>query len=102
MKVHVGEVADFPQGRGRRVTAGNKDIAIWHVEGVLYALTASCPHQHHSVMHEGILNGRSITCPMHGWTFSLADGKASPGDGRLRMYPVGIEDGQVFVEVPEE
>jgi nitrite reductase (NADH) small subunit len=53
-------------------------------------------------MHEGILNGRSITCPMHGWTFSLADGKASPGDGRLRMYPVGIEDGQVFVEVPEE
>jgi nitrite reductase (NADH) small subunit len=102
MKVHVGELTDFPQGRGRRVTAGNKDIAIWHVDETLYALTICCPHQHHPVMHEGILKGKTITCPMHGWTFSLTDGKASSGEGRLRIYPIGIEDGQVCVEIPEE
>ena len=42
--------------------------------------------------------GEILACPWHGWEFDLLTGQAlaDPRD-RLRLYPVTVEDGTVFV-----
>jgi nitrite reductase (NADH) small subunit len=85
-------------------------IAIFRVGGKLFACSNICPHQHSPILHEGIVRRTTptdeptITCPLHGWTFSLITGCRSsdtPGISTLRVYKVFEEDGFVYVEHPE-
>jgi nitrite reductase (NADH) small subunit len=98
----AGRVDDLPERRGTRLRVGNEDIALWKVEGEVYAIGNFCPHQHFPVLFQGERNGREVTCPMHGHTFSLETGKAVDGyGGRARTYPVRVIDGKVMVECPD-
>lgn len=46
----------------------------------------------------------TISCPLHGWEFDLADGTPSfPAKRGLKTYPVRVEDGLVKIDLaPEE
>lgn len=96
----VGRLGDFPEGRGRKVTVADEEIAVWNVGGTVYAVSNVCSHQHISALHEGTLGGLTLTCPMHGWSYSLETGKAVSGQGAIRRFDVRIEKGEVFVQVP--
>ncbi len=98
--VKVAEVAEFVKRRSKRVTIENVDIALFAVDGEYIAVQNVCPHQHFSSLHDGILNGRELTCPMHGWTFDLASGKATIGGGCLKRYEVKVVGTDILVEVP--
>ena len=100
--IKVARTSDFTIRKSMRVTIGSVDVALFLAEGMYYAVENSCPHQHFSRLHEGILNAGELTCPMHGWTFDLASGKATIGGGRLRRYAVKVVDGDVLVEVPSD
>jgi hypothetical protein len=42
-----------------------------------------------------------VACPQHKKTFSLKSGECLSGDPlRIRTFPVKVEDGAVFVELP--
>ena len=44
--------------------------------------------------------GEILSCPWHGWEFELLTGKALFANRpRLRLFPVKIESGQVFVSL---
>ena len=90
------------EGRGVRVRIGEHDIALWRLQGRLYALANTCPHQHISALHSGTLEDRCVTCPMHGWTFSLETGNAVTGNGRVRVYPVRENGGWVEIYLPSD
>lgn len=109
--------------------SGNTSIAIFRAGGKLFACSNICPHQHAPILHEGVLSRATqteeptVTCPLHGWTFSLktgllvtsptTDSRASnqptPQISRtsisrtsaLRVYQVFEEDGYVYVEKPK-
>jgi nitrite reductase (NADH) small subunit len=98
--VKVAELAEFAVRRSKRVTIENTDIALFVSEGEYFAVQNDCPHQHFSSLHDGILNGREITCPMHGWTFDLSSGKATIGGGKLKRYEVKVVGNDILVEVP--
>ena len=100
--VKVAEKTDFVARKSKRVTVGNVDIALFAVEGEFHAVQNDCPHQHFSALHDGILQGKEITCPMHGWTFDLASGKATIGGGRLKRYTVKVVDNDILVDVPND
>lgn len=100
--VKVGRVTDFPMNRGKRVKVLDDDVAIWNVDGKFHAIANVCVHQHVSVLHEAILDGKTITCPMHGWCYSLETGKAVTGNGLVRVYDVWLFGSEVFVKVPPE
>ncbi len=40
-----------------------------------------------------------LACPWHGWEFDLMTGKALADKRRLRMYPVTVENGAIYIEV---
>jgi len=96
----VAEVSDFVGKKSKRVTIDDVDIALFAVDGQFHAVQNDCPHQHYSALHDGILHGHEITCPMHGWTFDLTSGKATIGGGRLKCYAVKVVGNEIQIEAP--
>ena len=80
-----------------RVMLEDEELALWRVQGRVYAIRNRCPHQQHAVLHQAIREGLQITCPMHGWTFDLATGRAVNGDGAVRTYAVRIDGDDILV-----
>jgi nitrite reductase (NADH) small subunit len=100
--VKAGRAISFPEGKCKRVKVGDEDVALWHVKGKFYAIDNVCAHQHFAMLHQGILEDLTVTCPMHGWTFSLETGKATVGSGRVKTYAVKVVGDDVWVELREE
>lgn len=98
--VKVVRRSDLRNRRAILVRIEGEEIALWSVDGTIYAINNVCPHQHFSMLHQGSLDGIHLTCPMHGWTFSLADGRPVTGNGRAKTYQVKVEGDDVFVEKP--
>ena len=98
MFTKVASVSEVPVGRSKKINLGDTEIALWNSQGRFYAINNICPHQHFSSLHEGMLEGECVTCPMHGWTFSLLTGEATVGDGRAVVYNVKVQGDDVYVE----
>ena len=98
--VKVAELTDFSGGRPKRVVIEETDVALFFIQGKFYAVQNECPHQHYSALHEGILNGLELTCPMHGWAFDVSTGQATVGGGRLKRYAVKVDGNDVLIEAP--
>ena len=99
--VRVARLSDLAERRGRKVRIGDEDVALWRVDGEVFAIGNVCAHQHFSALHDGILAGLTVTCPMHGWTYSLETGKATSGSGSVKRYKVVVEGDHVYVEQPD-
>jgi len=89
-----------PGARGRLRCEG-RDIALFNLDGTLYAIDDSCPHQGAS-LSSGTLNGRLIQCRAHNLRFDLATG-LMPGtsDFGVRRYDIECEGERVFLLVPD-
>jgi nitrite reductase/ring-hydroxylating ferredoxin subunit len=98
--VKVAEVSEFSGTHPKRIIIENTELALFLINGQYYAVQNECPHQHYSALHEGILNGLEITCPMHGWAFDVSTGRATVGGGRLKCYAVKTEGNDILVEAP--
>jgi ethylbenzene dioxygenase ferredoxin subunit len=86
-------------GRVEETRAGA--IALFHLGGRLWAVADSCPHAGASLC-EGELDGDILTCPRHGSQFRVLDGARvrGPADLDLQTFPVVVEAGVAFVELP--
>lgn len=74
-------------------------LALFSVEGALYALDDACPHSGASLVM-GKLDGWRVRCPAHGLWFDIRTGCMSAAGGlAARSYPVSVVDGQTFVTV---
>ncbi len=64
-------------------------------------MSDTCPHAGASLC-EGELAGEVLTCPRHGSQFRVTDGARArgPADLDLQTFPVVVEAGEAFVELP--
>jgi nitrite reductase (NADH) small subunit len=90
----VGAAADWKPGQGKLVTIGKRRIGVYFVDGAWYALKDVCPHMG-APLHDGIIAGRHVACPLHGWEFDLATGEG-PGCS-VACYRVKIDKDRVLV-----
>jgi len=93
----IGPLTDFKDRRPRAVAVNGLDVVVIRVDGDILAFENSCPHQHFSLLHQGTIEGCSITCPMHGWTFDMKSGNATNGNGKLKMMPAKCAEGSVWI-----
>ena len=94
---------DLPtNGRGIKVTVNGEDVAVFCIGDEFFAVSNVCPHQHFSRIHEGMLEGLVVTCPMHGWSFDIRSGACVNGAGSLRRYEVTLHENEMIVELPGE
>jgi 3-phenylpropionate/trans-cinnamate dioxygenase ferredoxin subunit len=87
-----------PGSRSRFSTAG-KDVAVFNVDGTICAIDDTCPHAGGS-LGMGKLDGRIVTCPVHGMKFDVTTGCfAGTSDFGVASYPVKVVDGKITVAV---
>ncbi len=97
--IYVARVQEIPERRGKLIHLDDEDIALFRVNGKVYALSNVCAHQHFSALHQGELKGLRVSCPMHGWTYSLETGLAETGNGTVKTYPVKTAGEKVFLGI---
>jgi len=82
------------------IELAGRDIALYSVEGEVYATDNICTHGH-ARLCDGFLDGHEIECPLHQGKFDVRDGKPTcePVTVAIRSYPVKIEGQRVFVQI---
>lgn len=95
----VANESDIQPDDPKKVTVGSEEIALYNVDGGIYATHNICTHAFAS-MADGFQEGGEIECPLHEGRFDIKTGKAlcAPVSEALKTYEVKVEDGKVFVK----
>jgi naphthalene 1,2-dioxygenase system ferredoxin subunit len=89
---------EVPQDDVIAVTAGGREVALYGVDGEVYATDNVCTHGQ-ARLCEGFLEGHEIECPLHQGKFDVRTGAptCAPVTEAIRSYPVKIEGGRVWL-----
>ena len=83
------------------VTLGEREIALYNLDGEIYATDNLCTHAY-ALLSQGWLDGEVIECPLHGGRFEVKTGKGlgPPINDDLKTYPVRVtgDDVQIRLE----
>lgn len=81
----------------------DKQVAVFRREGKLFCLSNICPHRHQDKIYDGIIDDMKVSCPEHGWTYSLETGQnVNPLQGlrSLKKYEIIEKNGKIYIEFP--
>ncbi len=99
VKIKACGERELREGVGRLVSAPGKSLALFRVGERIVAMDAECPHAG-GALHEGKVEAGCVVCPLHEYPFELATGRCrSQPSLSVRIYPVMVEQGDVYVEV---
>jgi len=97
--VRICAVDECPPGEAREFVAGDRVIALFHVDGVYYALDGMCPHQG-GPLGQGQLTGGVVTCPWHGWQFDVRTGQHRTNRSLIHpQFAVKVEGEEILVQL---
>jgi naphthalene 1,2-dioxygenase ferredoxin component len=93
-------VEDVPADDVMGVEVQGLDIALYSVDGEIFATSNTCTHGRARLCN-GFLEGHEIESPLHQGKFDVRSGKAmcAPVTEDLRSYPVKIEGGRVYLSL---
>ncbi|WP_458747396.1 Rieske 2Fe-2S domain-containing protein [Candidatus Nitrosocosmicus sp. T] len=75
----------------------NIEIAVFNLNGSFYAISNSCIHKG-GPLSNGFLNGDIVTCPWHGWKYSVKTGKSlHEGGDSVNSYDIKIAGNKLYV-----
>jgi nitrite reductase (NADH) small subunit len=97
----VCPLEDIPQLGSRVVQqASGGDIAIFRTsEDEVFALHDKCPHKG-GPLSQGIVHGKRVTCPLHGWNIQFESGEAvAPDVGHCGKFEVKVDGGNVYLAI---
>lgn len=91
---------DVPEADVIGVQVAGKDIALYEVEGEIFATDNVCTHGH-ARLSDGFLEGREIECPLHQGRFDVCSGAALcvPLTEGIKTYAVRIENMRVMLKL---
>ena len=98
--IDVTATEDIPEDDVIGVDIAGKSIALYRVEGEVFATDNLCTHGN-ARLCDGFLEGHEIECPLHQGKFDIRNGKAmcAPLTEDVKTYPIKIEGDRVFVAV---
>jgi nitrite reductase (NADH) small subunit len=73
-RIPLCPASDVPPGTGRECVVDDRIIAVFNVDGRLFAIDGICPHAG-GPLATGCLSGTVVTCPWHGWQFDVTTGR---------------------------
>jgi nitrite reductase/ring-hydroxylating ferredoxin subunit len=104
----VGKVSDIKDGDRKIVTAGKREIGVFHKDGAFYAYSNTCLHQGGPacegmitknvvdvIDNQNLYQGQSygdethFVCPWHGYEYDLKTGECI-GDRKLKLRKYDI------------
>ena len=101
LAVQVCTVDELRHRRQVRVKVRGRALAVFAVDGRIYAADAECPHAA-APLEEGTLENGCIVCPLHGYRFDLTSGRCDTDPHlTLKTYFAFALDGEVFVDLAD-
>lgn len=98
-RVKIGDAGELTSGSSKIVVVGDRKIAVFNIEGTLYAIDDRCPHRGAS-LGKGTRDGLVVTCPLHKWEFDLRTGQCVGQPGiELRRFEVFIAGDSLLLDV---
>ena len=76
-----------------------KQVALFLHQGQALACNNRCPHEGYPLVEGALDRDCVLTCHWHNWKFDLKTGATLYGGDRLRIYPVKVEDGAVWLDI---
>jgi nitrite reductase/ring-hydroxylating ferredoxin subunit/multimeric flavodoxin WrbA len=101
---YVCQTTDIASGKSKSFSVGDKkepkiDIAVFNLQGKYYAISNTCKHVG-GPLSEGLLKGNIVTCPWHGWKYSIVNGKSPhKGGDSVDSYEIKIADRMLYVNL---
>lgn len=96
----VAELTELSEETGREFVVNGRIVAVFKTGETVSAMDGICPHAG-GPLGEGSVRDGIVTCPWHGWQFHVATGQHCLSQQiRQACFPVKVEDGTVFVELP--
>ncbi len=105
--IAAARISDVAPGTMKSMVVEGKKILLAHVDGAFYAMQQKCPHLGANLC-KGKLNGKVVTCWLHGASFDVTDGTVvNPAKLLIftmnpkgpATYPVKVENGEVLIGV---
>ena len=96
----VASLEEIPPGTAKTVTANGRKLALFHVNGSIYAIEDTCPHRG-GPLSQGMLAEDEVICPWHGSRFKVKTGAVltPPAQRNVKSFPVRIVGNDVEVEI---
>ncbi|WP_137936927.1 nitrite reductase small subunit NirD [Chitinivorax sp. B] len=96
----VCNLSDIPKLGARVVNHSGGDIAVFRTaDDDVFALHDQCPHKG-GPLSQGIVHGKTVTCPLHSWNICLEKGEAqAPDSGCTTRFDTRIEGGVVYLAI---
>lgn len=95
----VCTLEELREEKRKVVNIKNQKIAIFFLEGKVYAINAVCPHKG-GPLEEGELDDEEVICPWHSFMYNIKTGVCLNHPGfSVRTFKVKVENDQVKVGV---
>ncbi|SEV93534.1 assimilatory nitrite reductase (NAD(P)H) small subunit [Cognatiyoonia koreensis] len=97
--IDIAPLSEVPRRGARMIKTALGCVAVFRTaEDEVFALDNACPHKA-GPLAEGIVHGKSVTCPLHNWVISLETGQAQGGDdGQVATYPARVDNGRILLD----
>jgi NAD(P)H-dependent nitrite reductase small subunit len=97
--IPAAKVSELKPDEAKVVNAGDREIALFNVDGKFHAVDNLCPHRG-GPLAEGVLEGNVVVCPWHGWRFDVLTGQ-SPVIPTVSVdkFETAVEGDEVKVKV---
>ncbi|MEK6904136.1 MAG: nitrite reductase small subunit NirD [Nanoarchaeota archaeon] len=99
MLIKVANKDEIISGTGKVVEVNNKAIALFNVDGQIFAIDNTCVHRGGS-LGEGMLDEKTVSCPLHYWQYNVETGKClNVPTAKVNSYRVVVDNNNIMVEI---
>ena len=101
---NLGKWHHVLDGRGKTFTINGQHVAVFNINGELFAFEDECPHVGGS-LGSGKLEGKLVTCPNHGWQFDVTNGECVTeeeleNNWTVETFPVKFVNDDIILSMP--
>ena len=93
----IAEINQIPPGRSKLVMVNDKPVALFNINGKIFAWDNRCPHRGAS-LSDGNISDSVIQCKYHLWQFDVEKACSIVNPSiKINVYEIEIKNGDIFI-----
>jgi len=100
--VTVGRLDEWHDGAIRAVRPEGLALLVIRSAGEAYAYADGCPPGSPLTLQLARVEGTDLICPWHDCRYDVRTGRRTDGEGRLAVYPVALQAGEIRIALGTE